>query len=368
VVLAGAFATIEPFRVAVQTAVLVPELVGQGPRLLSVVSAAPRRDRATFGTRADPIESYHPDGTGRRPAVLLVLGVRPFQLDDPRVVRVATALARLGLVVGLPGSPELDALRIDPSEPSRVVEAFEYLVGRPDVDPDRVGIAGFSVGASLALVAAADERIDRAIAYVNTLGAYADAAELLAEVGARRVDDGGVERPWLPTQLTRTVFLELVVSSVGDAGVAAAIRDRLGPIVAADAPPSGSWDPAFAAGLSGDAAAIYRLATAPDLATARDAVASLSEARRAELRAVSPSTVADRIRAPIFAMHDESDPLIPHAHLARLEAALPAGIVRRATSFRLFDHVEPRSGLGTDAWPELWKLFWHLQTVLAEAL
>jgi hypothetical protein len=164
------------------------------------------------------------------------------------------------------------------------------------------------------------------------------------------------------------VFLDLVVAAVGDPALAGLVRDRLGPVVLGDAPPSASYDPALAATLTGDAAAVYRLATAPDLATARAAVASLAEARLAELRAVSPSTVASAVRAPVFAMHDESDPLIPYAHLARLEAALPAGTVRRSTSFRLFEHVEPRAGLGAEALPDLWDLFWHVQTVLVEAL
>ena len=52
------------------------------------------------------------------------------------------------------------------------MHAFQYLKSREYVDSNRVGMGGFCVGASFALVAAADPRIRRDVVFVNAFGPY----------------------------------------------------------------------------------------------------------------------------------------------------------------------------------------------------
>ncbi len=89
---------------------------------------------------------------------------------------------------------------------------------------------------------------------------------------------------------------------------------------------------------------------------------------REELAVATPLPHAAAVRAPVFLMHDESDNAIPFSHLAPLAASIAPDRLRRTTAFRLFDHVQPGQGLGIDESPEIWKLFWHLQDLLNEAL
>jgi pimeloyl-ACP methyl ester carboxylesterase len=339
--------------------------------VLAATTPEPHRTSVDYGPGADRMDVYRPGGSADgpdRPAVLLVLGVSPVPLDDERVVRVGTALARLGLVVGVPSSADLIAARLVADEPGRVVAAYRTLAGLPGVDPDRIGMAGFSVGGSLALIAAVDPVIADEVAYVNAFGSYADASTLLVDVATRTMERDGTTVAWQPGRLAREVFFGMILDAVPGGQARAAFRDVVGPAVLRDGPAPGSFDASFAAMLDGDALAAYRLATAPDRTTARGAIEDLSDARRAVLDAVSPLGVLGGIRAPVFLMHEATDDAIPVSHLAPLAEAVPEGSRRLVTEFRLFDHVEVRQGIGLEDAPELIRLYGHLVDLVGIAL
>ena len=189
----------EPSRVAMQTLVLVPSLLGAGPQPLQLFSEAPVRSSVPYrhGEAAgDLAELWLPAGASadeRVGAILLVFGVNNVGRNHPAVVRLADALARTGVAVLVPDSRTLLEGRLEVGEIDGVVRAFELLAARPEVDPARVSIAGFSVGGSLALLAARDPRIADRVQWVNAFGAYADAATYLASVAAHAYElDGAV--------------------------------------------------------------------------------------------------------------------------------------------------------------------------------
>jgi len=376
-----AFATVRPFRIAVLTVAVVPELLDTGPKVLSALIPRPERVTVTYGDALDFMDIYLPAAgntsdndrasapTPRYPAVVLVLGVNPVPRDHPAVVRTAEALARLGLAVAVPESAAMRAREIRPAEPGRLVEAFEALAARPEINPGRIGFAGFSVGGSVALMAAADPRIADRLAYVNAFGAYADPATFLADIVTRSMTVGGRPVPWQPGELTRTTYLQLVLGFLDDPALRAAINARLEPFFVGEEPPARPvFDPTFAGTLRGDALVIYELSTAPNRPTAQAALDRLSAPAQASLRALSPVAVAAALRAPIYLMHDEADDAIPYSHLARLVDAVPPGVLERSTLFALFDHVQPRHGIDPAALPEIWKLAAHLEAVMERAL
>ena len=368
-----AFATLRPFRIGALTLALVPELLGAGPQALSALTPTPTRISLSYGVaRSDRLDLYLPEPPGSaaepRPAVILVLGVNQVALDHPAVVRTAMALARIGLIVAVPADTELAAGRIGPGAPAHLVEAFQAVAARPEIDPEKVGLAGFSAGGSLALIAAADPAIAERVAYVNAFGAYADAATLLAEIGSRSVVIDGAARAWQPGELSRRASLELILGAISDETMRSLLRDKLAPVVTEGGPPP-TFDPAFAARLDGDALVAYRLLTATSRSDADAALADLSAPAQAVLAALSPVTVAADIRAPVFLMHDVGDDAIPFADFEPLAAVIPAASLRRATAFEIFDHVQPDAGgIGLEQVPDLWNLFVHLRDVLDLAL
>ena len=321
VLVTAAIATIRPVRLAAQTVALVPELMDAGPRPLALVPE-PRRVSVTYGTdRQDRLDLYLPQdasASAPRPAVVLVLGVHRVPLSHPAVVRVATAIARIGLVAAAPESAELRAGRLGAGEPAHLAEALRVVARRPEVDPRRVGLAGFSAGGSLALLIAAQPNIAGQVAWVNAFGAYGDAEMLLVEVATRSIVVDGAARPWQPGQLTRGVIRELLLSTARDPDERGSLAVAVDPFLAEERPRVAGADPALARKFQGDARAVYLLVASRTHAEAMRAVASLSPHVRQRLAALSPVRVADRVRARVFLMHDEGDDAIPISQLAGL--------------------------------------------------
>jgi pimeloyl-ACP methyl ester carboxylesterase len=79
---------------------------------------------------------------------------------------------------------DMGALSLGDQETSEVQDALDYLHARPDVDPDRIGILGFSSAGATAVMAAARFPDIRAVA---AEGGYGDLAE-----GAIGLGTGGV--------------------------------------------------------------------------------------------------------------------------------------------------------------------------------
>lgn len=376
VVVTAAFVAVKPFRVSVLTVALVPELLNQGPRPLSALTPEPRRETITYGSEVrDRMDLYVP-GTSpadlstpqRYPTVMLVLGVNPLPLDDERVIRTATAIARLGVVVAAPESAQLRNWRLDPAEGPHLVEAFEAVAARPEVDPDRIGMAAFSVGASIALIAASDPRIADRVQWINAFGGFGDAETLLVESATRRMVVNGQERPWKMGDLARQMFLRTILRLASTGADGERIRGQVEALILGDGSTPTSFDPAFAATLQGDSLAAYRLATAVDRVTAASAVAALSPEKHAVLRGVSPNLAVAGLRAPVYLMHDEGDSAIPFSQFEPLALAVPRTLIRRVTPFKFFDHVQPGASLGPDALGEIAKLQAHLNDVLNVAL
>jgi dienelactone hydrolase len=341
-----------------------------GARPISMATDEPRRETITYGTPADRMDVYMPAGAqpgSRLPAVVLALGVHPAPIDDPTIIRLASAIARTGVVVGVPDSSALRELKVTPAEPGHLADAVLTLADRPEVDPARVGLAGFSAGASIALVAAADPRLAGHLDFVSSFGGYADAERLLVDVASRTTtDQTGAVSDWQPDPGIRRDVLELVLQALPDETQRDQLRQVLSPTVMSDgapAPPSPDGGSPF----TGDASALYRLFTATDRATAQAAVASLSPALHAQLAGISPTSVADQIHVPVFLLHGVTDTAIPVAHATLLRDAIGSEVVR-LTEFGRFGHGQPgASGLGVDDLGDVVQLALYLRDVVAAA-
>jgi hypothetical protein len=374
VVLAALYVFVPPFRVGVLTLALVSELLDDAPGPLEAVTGDPERISVQYGEiRSDRMDLYLPRSSPmllatpeRYPVVMLILGINPLPLDDERVVRTAMALSRLGFIVATPESSEMRERRISPEERDHLIEAFEVVAARPDVDPDRIGMAAFSAGAGVALLAAADQRIADRVAWVNSFGGYGDAPTLLVEIATRSIVVDGVRRPWQPGLLSRQIFLRIVLDRIPDDEVREQVRAEIEPVVLGEGATVDAYDESFAQLLDGDALAAYRLATARYPSVAEAAVASFSAETREMLALLSPNLIADGLRTRIYLMHDEDDDAVPFSQLTPLRAAIPDERLKRVSIFRFFDHVSPR-GVSPAALPELWRFFLHLRELTEAA-
>jgi hypothetical protein len=68
-------------------------------------------------------------------------------------------------------------------------------------------------------------------------------------------------------------------------------------------------------------------------------------------------------------MHDTDDPFIPFTESRMLVAQAPPGLVQRYTEFSIFAHVIPDRPVPWQTFlPDVWRLFWHVHSVLDQVL
>jgi pimeloyl-ACP methyl ester carboxylesterase len=362
-------AQLPPVRTVLITASLVPQLVDLGFQPLSAVTGAPLVETTSYGAPADRMDVYTPSGLHpgtRVPGVILALGVHPVPIDDPEIANIASAMARAGVVVGVPDSSALRDLRVTPAEPGHLADAVLALADRVDVDGSRVGLVGFSAGASMALDAAADPRLVGHLDFVSSFGGYADAKRLLVDVASRTTQNqDGTVSPWMPNSGMRTDVLGLAIEAMTDDGQRGALHGALDPIVASDASPT--FDSGAAQAFGGDAAHIYDLFTAADRPTAQAAMAALSPTLQVQLEGISPTTYADGIHVPVYLLHGVTDTSIPIVHALLLRDVL-GDRVKRLTEFGRFGHGQPGvNGLSLDDAGDVFALSLYLRDVVAAA-
>jgi dienelactone hydrolase len=366
----------QPTRVAYQTAVMLPSMLGSGPQPLPLLTQPPQRMslpyRSVGGGEPEFAELWLPDWASvERPAgaILMVFGVNNLGRNHPAIERVAEALARTGVAVLVPDSRTLLEGRLEVGEIGGVVDAFQLLAARPEVDRSRIGIFGFSVGGSLALLAARDPAIAGSVRWVNAFGAFADAATYLASVSAHayRGPDGG-EVPWTPTPLARDVYLTFMLDQVDDAGDRRALDAAFGRAILDGERPSP--DRSLRENLeTAVARTVHDLLTADSLRAATASIGALPADSLAFIDAISPARRLTALEADVYLMHETEDHHVPFVESRALASALEArGRLVAHTEFRLFDHVQPDDLDLAAAAPELWRLLLHVRALMEETL
>ncbi len=106
------------------------------------------------------VERFEPKGAGKFPAVLVVHGSGGLILGGPSFRETARRLAKNGYVAYVVHYFDLtDTVIADPETMQKnfacwmkgLADGVTYLASRPNVDPDRIGLVGFSLGGFLSV-------------------------------------------------------------------------------------------------------------------------------------------------------------------------------------------------------------------------
>jgi hypothetical protein len=355
-----------PGRTGIRTLFFLPEMFpNTAARPLTLISAPPVCEELAlpYADTAAVGDLCYPPGPGPYGAIVLSLGVHPLDRHDPFLVRLTDALARTELAVLRLQSPDLSAGRIAPREIDLLVAAVHTLQAHPRVDPTRIGLAGFSVGGALSIVAAADPRIRDDVRLVYSFGGYYDAFSVLRAItsGQIHADDG--EHPWTPHPWTVHVFAEQIVDALPAGPERAYLADSLAEANATGDEPQPE-QPEAAPALSPLGQMVYTLAVDGGRVDGHALLAALPPTARATFTEVSPAAHVAGLRAPLYLMHDVGDTLIPYTEARQLVASLSPEVPREYAEFHMFEHVYPRDPRELVGFaPDLLQLYRHLHAV-----
>lgn len=335
-------------RTAFRTALFVTQVLPLPVKPQQWLSREPERTAHSFPltTEAGAADVYRIVDGRRRPGVLVFLGINPAPRDDSRVVNLGKALARAGFVAMFPWSPSMIGERIAPTEPDNLVRAFQYLRGLEYVDPHRVGMGGFCVGASMVMIAASDERITGEVNFVSSFGAYYDMADMVKQIASNRSFYGDGVDPWAPNHLTeRVCTIQLIegLSQVHERELLTRLFVEKGTIDGLDLDQ-----------LSTECKSVYHLLRpqigepddVPTLEEADSLVRALPPKVMEGLKKLSPSASIGNLKARFLIAHDREDDCVPSEESRRLVDAISNRGNFHYTEFSFFSHVTPNKRVG----------------------
>jgi hypothetical protein len=162
VLLSAAPAATRAGRVAIATSLITLDSMGvPAVHPGALIGPEPLVESVFFASAERMVEGlvFRPRHGQPRGAVILSMGVRAWRLESAEMQALGRDFGRAGVVLMALDSPELRFDEVRPEQVEDLVQAFVFLRGQPYTDEERVGFLGFSVGGSLALLAATDERI-----------------------------------------------------------------------------------------------------------------------------------------------------------------------------------------------------------------
>ena len=355
-------------RAAIRAGLFVTQVLPMPVKPQTWMSAEPVREAITFPlSDGDGTADIYRVSDGKvRAGVLVTAGINPAPRDDHRIVNLGKALALAGFVAMFPWSPSMMSKRLNLAEPDSLVRAFEHLRGLPYVNPDRVGMAGFCVGASMLIVAASDSRISDDVNFVSDFGGYYDMRDLFKQISSNRSFYQRTVEPWAPNHLTEEVLTNHLIESLEEESE----REMLTRIfIEKDSVRLPALD-----GISTEGRAVYCLL---DSLNANDDSQRLTveEADRLVgdlptnflegLKTISPSTHIGDLKAQMLIAHDREDNLVPAEESRRLADALSGRGRMRHTEFSFFSHVTPDKRVGPFTFMrEAFKLFRHTYSII----
>ena len=152
-------------------------------RRLADLDADPERERdITIPTARGPMRArvYEPPSRTPRRTALLVSGLHPSGIDEPRLVRLARELAGDDLRIVTPDIPELSKFEITPAITDTIEQSAVWLAAQAAfANEARVGLMGISFSGGLSIVAAARPSLKGHVAYVFALGGHDDLPRVL---------------------------------------------------------------------------------------------------------------------------------------------------------------------------------------------
>lgn len=296
-------------------------VAGANPSRLKAQTPVPRRQgvRYVIDGRARSGDLYL-SPQGARAGIVLVPGVVARGKDDHRLIALANTLARLRFTVLVPDIKGLRRFQTRASDVREVADGFRYLLSQPEWVPQgRAGMAGFSYGGGIVLLAALEADVREKVTFLMGFGGYHSMLNIVTyfTTGYYREEEQG---EWVyrnPHYYLKWVF------TLSNADLLARPEDRAALRAFAHDINGIDDDDFVLSNLAADAQALYALLTNEDPHRVSMLIENLSPRVRDELAGINPA-VRDlaKIRAKVILLHGRGDTMIPYTESIALARAL----------------------------------------------
>jgi len=181
VVLTGAGIITTPYAHGLSFVIRAADMHGTVRRFADFDTTGEGEREIVIPTADGPLRSrvYAPAARHHHTA-LLVSGLHPSGIDEPRLVRLARQLAASGVTVVTPDIAQLSRFEITPAITDTIEHAAAWLAADAAFSPDHlVGMMGISFSGGLSIVAAGRPSLQGRVAYVFSFGGHDDLPRVL---------------------------------------------------------------------------------------------------------------------------------------------------------------------------------------------
>jgi len=300
---------------------------GDQPSRLKRTTPGPTRTKVIFPVAdQDYIADVHQSPEGSLAGIVLVPGAAERGKDDPRLLSLATSLARARFAVMVPDLPSLRALKVTPGNVQEVEAAFAWFRSQSGFAPGgKVGLGGISYAAGPALLAAMEPEIRDDVEFIVTIGAYHDLERSLTFLATGRFRKDGEWRHIEPREYGRSVLIHGMAARLGDSRDRRALEAMAQRRIADD----DSDVDDLVAKLGPEGRKVFELMTCRD---PEQVPVLLRELPKSVLTDIQTLDLAgkdlSRLKADLILIHGLDDDMIPYTESVSLARALPEGRAR----------------------------------------
>ncbi len=256
-------------------------------------------------------------------SIVLIPGVAAQGKEDLRLVAFATTLARSRFMVLVPEISNLRELKIRAEDNRTIIDAFTYLISRPDIPVQgQAGIGAFSYAVGPAVLAALDPDVREKIDFILSVGGYYDVEQVITffTTGYFKNDNG-----WQyikPNEYGKWVFVLSNIERLSrqtDKEIFYAIAQRK-----MDDPNASIED--LTNNLSVEANSILALLKNQNYSETLTLITGIPNAIRADLNALNLSNKnLSQLNAKLILLHGVDDDIIPYTESILLSRAVAEG-------------------------------------------
>jgi len=300
-------------------------------------------EEITFPTQANTSRArlYHPIGIAHPSPVVVVPGVHHLGMDEPRLRRLARALASHGFLVLTPQVDELADYNITKGSAVVIGDAVHELARRSGAP--KVGLLGLSFAGGMALIAASDDAVQQQLTTVIAIGAHDDLHRVLDfyQTDQTHAPDGTLFKMKAHEYGSLVTAYSHASAFFAPQDVAQA-RLTLRTLLWEHLPEAH----ADAAKLSPQGQARMAQLFAHDTKSLVDDTRRGLAAVQPELDAASPHYYLAKVHVPVMLLHGAADNVVPPTETLWLEHDLPKGVLHDGLISPAIGHVEV-GGAGT---------------------